>query len=111
MNVPGPRHPLDRADHLRADPEALSELIGARARLLRLDGLEPHMAEDGSLAWGALADCAGDAELIFLGLDGDRGGFAAVPSFARRVLMDPGRAGVEGACMGIAALRADSACR
>ena len=30
---------LDRADHIRADPDALAAQMGWRARLLALDGL------------------------------------------------------------------------
>lgn len=70
---------LDRADHVRADSEALAGLMGDRGRLLRLDGLLPVMGGDGLLEWGALSDVDKDAELVFLGIDGDRGCFAAVP--------------------------------
>jgi NAD+ diphosphatase len=70
---------LDRADHIRADPEALAAQMGWRARLLALDGLLPAMDETGALAWGSLADAAPDAELVFLGLDDGRPCFAAVP--------------------------------
>ena len=41
---------IDRADHLRGDPQALAGLMNHRARLLRLDGLEPVAGEDGALA-------------------------------------------------------------
>lgn len=70
---------LDRADHIRADPEALAAQMGWRARLLALDGLLPAMDASGALAWGSLADAAPDAELVFLGLDDGRPCFAAVP--------------------------------
>ena len=74
---------LDRADHIRADPDALAAQMGWRARLLALDGLMPAMDETGALQWGSLADAAPDAELVFLGLDVDDSGakpcFAAVP--------------------------------
>lgn len=70
---------LDRADHIRADPEALAAQMGWRARLLALDGLLPGLDESGALAWGSLADAAPDAELVFLGLDDGRPCFAAVP--------------------------------
>jgi len=70
---------LDRADHIRADPEALASLMGLRARVLKLDGLMPVTDEVGCLVWGSLADVQPDVELVFLGLDGDRGCFAAVP--------------------------------
>ena len=70
---------LDRADNLRADPEALAGLMNWKARLLALDGLMPALGDDGRLAWGSLADAAEDAELVFLGLDDGRACFAAVP--------------------------------
>lgn len=71
---------LDRADHVRSSPEKLAGLMDWRARLLLLDGLDPTIAEDGRLAWGSLADAAPDADLVFLGLDGERGCFAPVPA-------------------------------
>lgn len=71
---------LDRADHVRNDPAALDALMTWRARLLRMDGLDPVLTPDGTLEWGTLADAAADSELVFLGLDGDRGCFAEVRS-------------------------------
>lgn len=71
---------IDRADHVRADPDALSRLMTPAARLLLLDGMEPAISDDGTLCWGSLADADPAAELVFLGLDGARGCFAAVPS-------------------------------
>ncbi len=71
--------PLDRADHLRADPAALAAAMDWRARLLRLDGLMPSLGEGGGLLWGTLADCAPDAELVFLGLLEGKACFAPVP--------------------------------
>jgi NAD+ diphosphatase len=70
--------PLDRADHLRANPEALQGLMNGGARLLRLDGLDPVISADGKIAWGSLADANPVSELVFLGLDGERGCFAEV---------------------------------
>lgn len=71
--------PLDRADHVRADPQALARLMTPAARLLLLDGLEPQITPEGTLAWGSLADAPDGSELVFLGLDGEgRGRFAAV---------------------------------
>lgn len=70
---------LDRADHIRANPEALSGLMNWRARLLRMDGLEPVLTPEGGLEWGTLADAGPESDLVFLGLDGDRGCFAEVP--------------------------------
>ena len=75
--------PLDRADNLRADPDALAGMMNWKARLLKLDALVPEMDETGRLAWGTLADASEDAELVFLGIDRSEGGekpcFAAVP--------------------------------
>ena len=70
---------LDRADHVRADPERLAGYMNWKARLLALYGLMPAVADDGGLAWGTLADAAEDAELVFLGLDDGKACFAAVP--------------------------------
>lgn len=71
---------IDRADHIRTDPERLAGLMNWRARLLLLDGLDPVIGSDGDLAWGTLADAPADAELVFLGLDGERPCFAQVPA-------------------------------
>ncbi len=70
---------IDRADHVRADPDAIAALMGDRAVLLRMDGIDPVITDDGRLVWGTLGDVDSGSELVFLGLDGDRGCFAAVP--------------------------------
>ncbi|WP_226698982.1 NAD(+) diphosphatase [Qipengyuania gaetbuli] len=70
---------LDRADHVRADPERLAGYMNWKARLLALDGLMPSVGDDGRLVWGTLADAAEDAELVFLGLDEGKACFASVP--------------------------------
>lgn len=70
---------IERADHVRADPEALAGHMTWRARLLALEGMMPAVDEEGRLAWRTLADAAEDAELVFLGLHEGRGCFAAVP--------------------------------
>nr|WP_137677952.1 NAD(+) diphosphatase [Parerythrobacter lutipelagi] len=75
---------LDRADNVRADPEALAGMMNWRAKLLVLDGLMPGLDDANGLVWGTLADAPDDAELVFLGLDAQEGGgtkpcFAAVP--------------------------------
>lgn len=70
---------LDRADHVRADPERLAGLMNWKARLLALDELMPALDDDGRLGWGTLADAPEDAELCFLGLDEGKACFAAVP--------------------------------
>ena len=70
--------PLDRADALRQDPDALAAAMGDwRARLLRMDGLTPAIGDDGALEWTSLADTPDDAELILLGLADGRPRFAA----------------------------------
>ncbi|MCB2078804.1 MAG: NAD(+) diphosphatase [Novosphingobium sp.] len=69
---------IDRADHVRADPDALGRLMDRTARLLVLEGLDPVISDDGTLTWTSLADADPDSELVFLGLDGDRGCFAQV---------------------------------
>lgn len=71
---------LDRADHIRSDPDKLAALMDWRARLLKLEGLDPALAHDGGLEWGTLADAPADAELVFLGLMDGKGCFAAVPA-------------------------------
>jgi len=70
---------LDRADHIRSDPDKLAGLMDWRAKLLKLDGLDPALAHDGGLEWGTLADAPEDADLVFLGLLDGKGCFAAVP--------------------------------
>jgi len=68
---------IDRADQLRLDEAALSELIGREgARLLRLAELDPMLDEEGRLVWGGLAEIGAEAELIFLGLEGEAPLFA-----------------------------------
>ena len=77
-------NPLDRADRLRHDPEALAAATANwRARLLRLDGLQPEITDDARLGWTSLADAPDGATLILLGLDhDDRPLFTAVaPGF------------------------------
>lgn len=71
--------PIDRADHLRSDPDALAARMDWRARVLLLDGLAPLLNEDAGLQWGTLADVAEEAELVFLGLLDGRACFAPVP--------------------------------
>ena len=70
--------PIDRADHIRSDPAALTALMDWRARLLRLDGLDPAITPEGTLDWGTLADADPASELVFLGLADGRGCFAEV---------------------------------
>jgi len=70
---------LDRADHVRSDPDALAQLMNGSARLLRLQGLDPVISDEGTLEWGSLAEADPASEILFLGLDGKRGCFAQVP--------------------------------
>ena len=70
---------LDRADHVRADPERLAGYMNWKARVLALDGLMPALDDSNRLVWGTLADVPEDAELCFLGLDEGKACFAAVP--------------------------------
>lgn len=70
---------LDRADHIRNDPAALLALQSSEARLLRLDGLDAVLTEDGALVWETLAAAEPGSEMIFLGLDGTVPCFAEVP--------------------------------
>ena len=72
-------HPLDRADHIRADPARLVTLCVPEAKLLLLDRLIPPLGDDGRLQWGRVADAGDGAELVFLGLLDDEALFAAVP--------------------------------
>jgi NAD+ diphosphatase len=66
---------LDRADHLRLDPERVAAMMAdGGARLLRLDTLDPVLDAEGRLAWAPLDGVDGD--YLFLGVaDG-------VPHFA-----------------------------
>jgi len=71
--------PIERADQIRVDDDALAAQMNWRARVLKLDGLNPVFDEMGALEWGTLADVAEDAELCFLGLLEGKACFAAVP--------------------------------
>ena len=60
---------IDRADRLRLDEARLRAMAAqAEARLLQLADLDPVLDPDGRLLWSAVE---ADAELIFLGLEGD----------------------------------------
>ncbi len=72
-------NPLDRADALRHDAQALAAAMGDwRARLLRLDGLTPALDDTGALEWTSIAETPDDAELILLGLEGGKPRFVAL---------------------------------
>lgn len=83
---------IDRADHVRADQDAIEKLMTVNARLLRLNGLDPMVDDDGALAWANLADADADSELLFLGIAGDRGHFAQVPDMTPRQALGMGKA-------------------
>jgi NAD+ diphosphatase len=75
---------LDRADHLRSEETRLAELVDrAGARLMRLDGLDPDLDEEGAARWDEVASLEG--ELIFLGLAG------GTPHFAPIVRVEAGK--------------------
>ncbi len=71
--------PIDRADHIRCDPDRLAGLLNWKARLLIMDGLNPVFDDLGQIRWGSLADAAPDAELVFLGELEGKACFAPVP--------------------------------
>lgn len=69
--------PLDRADHIRIDEEAMAGMYGnLRARVLKLNDLDPEVTPEGTLAWTSLAEVPEEAKLLFLGLDGETPCFA-----------------------------------
>jgi NAD+ diphosphatase len=71
--------PLDRADTIRNDPEALGLAMSDwHSRLLRLDGIDPVLSEEGTLSWGSLAEADEAADLLLLGLIDGRAHFAAL---------------------------------
>jgi NAD+ diphosphatase len=72
-------NPLDRADRLRHDPDALAALL-PEARLLRLDALMPRTDGAGGLGWTGMADFPAEAQPILLGLIDGRAHVAALPT-------------------------------
>lgn len=85
---------LDRADHIRCDPERLAALRSPQGQLLLLDGLIPELDGQNRLRWGKLSDAPDGAELVFLGLLNGFGAFAAVPAEGST---DPAYAAQDGA--------------
>ena len=83
--------PLDRADHLRRDPQAMQVLkADPRARWLIMDQLKPLLSDDSppAIFWAMASDLPDDAPDVFLGLDpGGAPRFAAsastIPLIAR----------------------------
>jgi NAD+ diphosphatase len=80
MTIAFAGQPLDRADPVRTDPERLAALLAGDSLLLRLEGLLPELDTDGGLAFAPIAEAPAGAELVFLGLRGGQGLFAAVPT-------------------------------
>ncbi len=71
--------PVDRSDHIRNDDKAIAELCGSlRARILKLNDLDPAIDEYGMLGWGSLADAPPDKDLLFLGMCEDKPHFAVL---------------------------------
>ncbi len=81
---------IDRADHIRANPDALAALTNRTARLLLLQGLDPVISAEGTLSWGSLADADPDSEFVFLGLDGANACFAEVSPALHGSVAPPG---------------------
>lgn len=82
--------PLDRVDHLRNDVEALARLYSDwRGRLLALDGLDPQLSDEGRLVWQNMAEAPESAELILLGLEGERPHFVAVAEHSGGPMRSP----------------------
>ncbi|PTQ10999.1 NAD(+) diphosphatase [Sphingomonas oleivorans] len=70
MPLPGfTGSPLDRADHLRGDPEIWAALVrDPAARLLLLDGYDPLTGPEGRLGWGLLNGGVDGRDMALLGL-------------------------------------------
>ncbi len=81
---------MDRSDHIRGNPELLAAATTSRARLLRLEGLDPVIAPDGRLEWGSLAEARDGGELVFLGRQNATACFAQVPSAGSVAPPNPG---------------------
>jgi len=68
---------LDRADQVRVNPDKLrAAMMNPRAKLLKLDGLNPVFDDYGDLAWGAAYEASPDNDLLLLGIEGDTSFFA-----------------------------------
>ena len=71
--------PLDRADPIRQDPEALAAaLADPAARLLRMDGIDPVVGPGDRLDWGGLGEARPGDFLALLGLIDGRPRFVAL---------------------------------
>ncbi len=82
--------PLDRADPVRNDPEALARLRKGPARVLCLDGLDPVLTSAETLAWDDFGEVPDEAELVFLGLEEAADEEAPRGCFARVPVVEPG---------------------
>lgn len=70
---------IDRADHIRSDPQQLSQLImNPSSRLLMMEGLDPILSHQGSLSYGGLVEADPESDLLFLGLKNDGDGPRAI---------------------------------
>jgi NAD+ diphosphatase len=79
---------LDRADWLRGDAERYAVVLGDwRARVLKLEGLVPALSDAGGLVWGSMAEVAEEAELLLLGLDGERPHFVEIAATSEPSIM------------------------
>ncbi|MFT5330672.1 MAG: NAD+ diphosphatase [Parasphingorhabdus sp.] len=68
---------LDRADQVRVNPDKLrAAMMNPRAKLLKLDGLNPVFDDHGDLAWGAAYEASPDNDLLLLGIEDDISFFA-----------------------------------
>ena len=68
---------LDRADQVRVNPDQLrAAMMNPRAKLLKLDGLNPVFDDHGDLALGAAYEAAPENDLLLLGIEGDTSFFA-----------------------------------
>lgn len=68
---------MDRADQVRVNPDKLrAAMMNPKARLLKMNGLDPIFDEYGDLAWGAAYEASPDNGLLLLGIVDD------IPHFA-----------------------------
>lgn len=100
---------LDRADPLRADPDAIARLRGQPdARSLVWDNGAPQVDEQGRLRWQAISD----ETPVFLGLEDGEPRFSILPDgkapidarahFALLAMLDPAQAPVFAAALSLA---------
>lgn len=68
---------MDRADQTRVNPDKLrAAMMNPRAKLLRLDGLNPVFDDYGDLQWGPAYEASPDHDLLLLGIEEDTPHFA-----------------------------------